>query len=641
MATVTQSFSQTLFTYGPGAMLDLPEHAVVVGGLQDWNRGRGGAVVEEERLRAILHAQLGRNYVLRTPPVHDDANWKPDQFGIGVRIFPQWFVCDDTGQVGSGTNDADGLEDIGRQMPGETYGTANRDEGGQRVTAGRSRRRLVEWSVLNVNSNGQLSFNDGGRKAVPVSPVRFVGACPTGHLQDLDWRFLVHRNADRNCQKPMFWVERGVGSDPADIAVECTCRARMTLADLYKPGFLGDCRGSVPWYGWAGAREDCDNQLRLLSRSATNAYFPQTVTIISLPPEDDELTKAVSEHWSTISSLRNLPNFLEVLRALPATADTFKPFADDQITRAVNGFAQETTKGASRDPRIDEFGRLACGAPVIGADTADSRLYAETLDRKALQLSGFADHLIDTVVQVHRLREVTCLYGFTRLEPSPSASEAGLDEIQLDVNAAKLAEDSDWLPATENFGEGIFIRFREDTILGWTRSDPVRDAVDRTRQGENTDAQHRGLPPAHLGVPYWAIHSLSHALMKELSLECGYPLSALKERIYAGTDTGEPRFGLLIYTAATGGQGTLGGLSSQVGSIGKLLHDCKRRLSLCSNDPVCSEHKPGHDDSRPLHGAACHACLLVPETSCEARNERLDRNLLTATVAGDASGLLE
>ena len=34
MADITQSFSQLLLTYGPGAMLDLPEHAVVVSGLQ-------------------------------------------------------------------------------------------------------------------------------------------------------------------------------------------------------------------------------------------------------------------------------------------------------------------------------------------------------------------------------------------------------------------------------------------------------------------------------------------------------------------------------------------------------------------------------------------------------------------------------
>jgi hypothetical protein len=38
-----------------------------------------------------------------------------------------------------------------------------------------------------------------------------------------------------------------------------------------------------------------------------------------------------------------------------------------------------------------------------------------------------------------------------------------------------------------------------------------------------------------------------------------------------------------------------------------------------------------HDD-RTLHGAACHGCLLVAETSCEARNLFLDRALMVNTV---------
>ena len=309
MSSVTQSFSQTIFTYGPGAMLDLPDHAVIVGGLQDWDQR--GSIIEEERLRAILRTQLHKDCVLRTPPIYDDTNRTDNQPGIGVRIFPQWFICDETGQsevIGPDANSGDQTADSGH------------------AAVQHSRRRMVEWAALDVGHGGKLRFNDGGSRAVPVSPVRFVGACPKGHLQDLNWRFLVHRNGDPNCQKPMYWVEQGVSSDPADTSVECTCGAIMTLSDLYKPGFLGDCRGFVPWYGWAGARETCDNQLRLLSRSATNGYFPQTVTIISLPPEDDALTRIISEKWSTISSLQSLPNFVQIIRKLPETADLLKPF---------------------------------------------------------------------------------------------------------------------------------------------------------------------------------------------------------------------------------------------------------------------------------------------------------------------------
>ena len=57
-------------------------------------------------------------------------------------------------------------------------------------------------------------------------------------------------------------------------------------------------------------------------------------------------------------------------------------------------------------------------------------------------------------------------------------------------------------------------------------------------------------------------HSLAHALMSEVAIDCGYPASALKERIYVLPRVpGQPiHCGILIYTATAGNQGTLGGL---------------------------------------------------------------------------------
>jgi hypothetical protein len=89
-----------------------------------------------------------------------------------------------------------------------------------------------------------------------------------------------------------------------------------------------------------------------------------------------------------------------------------------------------------------------------------------------------------------------------------------------------------------------------------------------------------------------------------------------------------------FYTSTAGGQGTLGGLSSMAERVDELLDRAIKRLALCSNDPICAEHGDGNEDY-PLQGAACHACLLVPETSCESRNTRLDRGLLVRTVLGD------
>ena len=130
-------------------------------------------------------------------------------------------------------------------------------------------------------------------------------------------------------------------------------------------------------------------------------------------------------------------------------------------------------------------------------------------------------------------------------------------------------------------------------------------------------------------------HGLAHALMTEVAIDCGYPASALKERVYAlPRGPGEPiRCGILIYTASAGNQGTLGGLVEVTRRFGKVLTSALDRLRLCSGDPVCADHEPAAaTDDRALHGAACHGCLLVAETSCEARNHFLDRALVVETV---------
>ena len=55
--------------------------------------------------------------------------------------------------------------------------------------------------------------------------------------------------------------------------------------------------------------------------------------------------------------------------------------------------------------------------------------------------------------------------------------------------------------------------------------------------------------------------------------------------------------------------------------------------ALCSNDPICAQHSPDSSmEKRWLHGAACHGCTLVAETSCEMRNEYLDRALVVPVL---------
>ena len=618
MADTTQSFSQLLLTYGPGAMLDLPDHAVVVSGLQGWNYNGPWQPIAEERLVPLLREQLqlGPEFEgLRPPPEHDDDRHDDRRPGVDVILFPTWFTVEE-GSAGGG------------KSPGAGAATE-------------LRRRMVEFEHLEVTRGDKLSYRDDGKR-LDVNPIRFVGACSKGHLQDIEWRALVHRNGDRACRKPMFWVERGVSSDPSDISVRCTCGSAVTMSELYKPNFLGSCRGHSPWLQprWVQG-EVCGKDLRLLPRSATNTYFAQTVTVISLTRSDDRVRQVIEEHRPTVESIRALPNFLLVLRQLPQTREAFQDFSDDEIARAL-----ETTvtsgEQSSSNPRIAEFDVLASGVPIIGLDRVGSNLFAETLE--CSQLKGIQPWagFLKGVVKVSRLREVTCLYGFTRLEPPPTPAESEMDEIQLSVDGAPLAREIRWLPAIEQFGEGIFLHINPDCLKEWLERPEVQDYARLLRAGEDAEASRFNRSPQHRGASYWALHTMSHALMSELALECGYPISSLKERIYSSGAGQADRFGILIYTSTAGAQGTLGGLSGTAERIPQILSKAIDGLALCSNDPICAEHSPANVlDERPLHGAACHACILVPETSCEARNMRLDRGLLRGTLVSSAVALFQ
>ena len=215
-------------------------------------------------------------------------------------------------------------------------------------------------------------------------------------------------------------------------------------------------------------------------------------------------------------------------------------------------------------------------------------------------------------------------------------SDDGLEDIGLAVRGAPLGSSPDWLPAIQQYGEGLFIEFDPGAVDTWFTRPAVKRPADELLAGfENWQ---RAKPGARRrDVAYALLHSLSHALMTEIALDCGYPASALKERIYAlppAAPNGPGRCSLLIYTATAGTQGTLGGLVEVAGRFAPVLRGALRRLEVCSSDPVCADHDPAtHADDRATHGAACHGCLLIAETSCEMRNLFLDRALLVETMA--------
>lgn len=621
MTKNAQRLSQLISTFGPGAMIDLPTRSVVVGGLEQWDmKGNAFTTLAEPRLTMRLEQILkeqGRldqaaNLSLRTPPISANArDGIPN--GVAAPVFPTWFVCEQVEAISSGA-----------------------------ITT--RRRRLVRWQDLDSKGRRRFQFDDG-RKS-DVTPIRFVCACDNGHLQDIDWRWVVHGSIP--CQEAMWVEEKGTSADPADTNVVCGCGRHLSLQDTFQPGRLGKCRGERPWLldrDPAG----CGDNLKLLTRTATNTYFPQVHTVISLPSEEDELSQLVEELSGDLAGVQTAQDVGQAKRFNPKVAASLGPYVDTEIFERLQRIRDGAKSDASRSPKLAEFDTFANGNAEIGTNHPTAKLYAQTLQRAEwadssaeIELSG-----IKNLVAVHRLREVSCLYGFTRFEAAPTGADGDIEDVQLSVRGAPISRDADWLPAIEQFGEGIFIHFDEAVIKAWLQGAATARRNEKLLAGYyHWQKRFAGKAPAYPGTAYVLLHSISHALMAEIALDCGYPASSLKERVYALSSqkaAGEiDRCGILIYTASTGAQGTLGGLVATAPRFAHILKSALDRLRICSNDPVCADHEPDdRSGDRATHGAACHGCLLIAETSCEMKNLFLDRNLLVSTMSGEGCGFFE
>ncbi len=241
--------------------------------------------------------------------------------------------------------------------------------------------------------------------------------------------------------------------------------------------------------------------------------------------------------------------------------------------------------------------------------------------------------LISDVVLVERLREVRALVGFTRIGSPGDFNDAA--DIPSERRVPLSRRPPRWVPASEVRGEGVFIRFDEEAVAAWRGREAVRGREKEFAAAHRRWRAMRGIEPAEAGFPgsrYILLHSFAHAFIRQLALDSGYASASIRERIYSrepGSEA-EPMAGVLLYTAAPDSEGTLGGLVSLgfPDILGARLDAALEQERLCASDPLCSENAP---QEAGLHGAACHACLFVPETSCERGNKYLDRTSLIDT----------
>ncbi|MEK7760221.1 MAG: DUF1998 domain-containing protein [Nitrospirota bacterium] len=593
--------SQLLWTYGPGALIDLPNLSVVTQGIDRWEKDRCQPI-QEARLLAAVRKVLGSQVEsLRMPPFQKSDLvdlWSAEaHIGVPVRPFPRWMRCVKCGLL------------------------SPFDLGLFEIKVGR---RPERTRFVHKGCRGSKG-NQPSRDADAV-PARFLLACRNGHLDDFPWHYFVHRGND-SCKGSLRFFESGASLQTENLWVKCdACGAPRSMAQAFgKSGKenLPACRGRHPHLDMFEAK--CGEEARAVLLGSTNSWFPITLSALAIPQTKDPLSQLVQDGWEYFADLESEAEVSVTVKTLKKTGalpgiDKYAPAAIwSAIEANRSGKGQEVVGEADiKGPEWD-----------VLTETNPPTDYPHFMSKKVATPLGLESR-ISRVLLLERLREVNALVGFTRVE----APEESADPKERPPMANLSRTDPDWVPANQVHGEGIFIQFDEQALIAWESLAAVKK-VDRMIRGGHKgwrNSRHLNPDEGYPGIRYAMLHTLSHLLIRELALECGYNAASIRERIYADTSGESGQAGILIYTAAADSDGTLGGLVDlgKPENLGRLLDLALNRAKICSSDPLCSEHDPEKD--RSLHGAACHACCLVAETSCERGNRYLDRSLLVPTL---------
>ena len=589
--------SQLLMTFGVGSIVDLPKLSVMVMGLEDWPVDYSQEISEPRVLAAVrreLGSQVQRLY---TPPMPSESQViSPNPFdeeasvGVPVAPFPRWLLCPACrllAQIGSGLF----------QLKEEPF---------------RSERTRFTHPSCNKMNNPE------------VIPARFVVACENGHFDDFPWvQFVDNRNP---CDGPeLTLIERGVSGEAVDVRVTCrTCKATQTMAQAF--GKEAE-RNPFPCTGRRPHLRDyesdgCDQNARTMLLGASNSWFGVSLTALSLPTGEDKLGQMVDEYWTVLGETENEQN-IALLRKV-GQLRAFAGFSDEVIWREIRKRREE--------PEEEPEGSDLKGPEWQILSKPEDAPQGENFKLSEVDVPEGFDRIFERVVLVERLREVRALTGFTRIDSPGDSSFPG----DVGPRRAPLSRSAPrWVPASEIRGEGIFMQLRENEVASWVGK--VRSLESDFLQAHRDWRRRRALDPdvGFPGIRYVLLHSFSHALIRQLALECGYATASIRERIYSRNpaEEGGPMAGILLYTAAPDSEGTLGGLVSLGKPENLRLHvdQALENAQLCPSDPLCAERTP-LTEGLSLHGSACHACLFASETSCERGNRYLDRSVLVETL---------
>lgn len=594
--------TQFLTTYGPGAILESVNGPRIILSVELSNVYRQGYADYEITDQRLSRGMLEGAGILRLPSNAELG--KPENTPIyNTKRFPVWALC---------------------TRHGILYLKDDRTN------------EKIACPQCGEHDNKDKAWDQANRQAI-----RFVRACAEGHLDDVDWVYIVHQQKPANCNPP--WLRWHGSGALKNITIECPqCESKINLGIAY--GRKWPCSGRFPERE-AGQplRPGCTADARIIQRGAANLRIPEILTALVIPKCDTGLhrllqTPAIMDGLSYASQvpagkvefIRSLNNLVQRKRLRKAVVDEIDRYDESEILSAITDILNQQIPRNAYEMRQEEFHQLLNAAanghpPVRPRRPGDVPQFE--VDRSKVRHLMQDGRLRLRVTPINRLQVIMVQRGYRRI-PAGQIQQAALVDTSFEFPSDPGRR---WYVGSELSGEGIFIDL--DIADHPENRLALNGPVARNWwQAWNNPDDYAGNTliqvdrhQFHPVFVWW--HTFAHRLINALSVDSGYSSAAIRERIFIDVDpeTGTADGGLLLYTAQPGGDGTLGGLIALVPEFERVLERALHNLDTCSNDPLCGEEYFG---PRRYNGAACYACLLVSETSCEHRNMSLDRNLL-------------
>lgn len=590
--------------WGVGAIVPFPnDESLMIAGLDMWRYNDAQPfVIKDERLTKRLGVSE-----LRWPPDFREKNADPENCNLKIPAvrFPTWYYCPFCGSMKKTTY-------YEPQPECDNY----------------------PWKDGRVcSANGKFK-----RKMIPE---RFVVVCPEGHISDFPIAKWLHSDGQHIYDPNTCKIRRSTGGASANLTgvfYQCTCGAKKSMAGATRKGALKkigfQCKSSKPWLGiYGGENCNCDPEdVKVVLRGATNVWFADTRSSIHIPTDDEATSRKIiailDEHFDALNASRVNGEFnKDIVQFLANSKGVDFATLYQAILKRANNLEGllEVTEDISEDAyRLEEYKVLIKNS---GSDKQDFH----SVNYSIKNYNPVIRKYFKSISLVPKLRETRAFVGFSRLEPN----ERTISECKKDL---RLSDEEDWLPAIEVYGEGIFFEFNEEVLKDWAQKINVKERISslnaafhNAKFGQNVEGD--------LRPEFVLIHTFAHLLINQLSFDCGYGSSSIRERIYCEKSGNNFNMhGLLIYTASGDSEGSLGGLVRQGehGRVEDTIVNAIKNALWCTSDPICIQSAGQGPES--LNLAACHNCALLPETCCEHGNRLLDRGVVVGTLADNSIG---